>query len=211
VIFDFDLTLVDSTRAVVACVDHALESLGFEPVSPEEVRRTIGLSLEATFEALTGESGSQAQARFRRLFVERADLVMVAQTELLKGVLPALDTLRERGLNLGIVSTKYRYRIEAILDRYGVRDRFLTIVGGEDTISHKLAPEGILLALATLGVHGREAVYVGDHVVDAEAAARAATPFVGVLTGTTREEEFHRFPHLGILPSMPQLPFFLAT
>jgi len=127
VIFDFDLTLVDSTRAVVACVDHALESLGFAPSGPEEVCRTIGLSLEATLEALTGEADSQVQERFRRLFVERADTMMVAQTELLKGVLPALDLLRARGLSLGIVSTKYRYRIEAILDRHGMRDRTMEL------------------------------------------------------------------------------------
>lgn len=167
------------------------------------------MSLEAGLEVLTGENSPQAQIRFRRLFVEEADRVMVAQTEMLKGVLPALDTLRANGLSLGVVSTKFRYRIEDILDRHGARDRFTTIVGGEDTASHKPDPEGILLTLTALGISGHEAVYIGDHVVDAEAAKRASVPFVGVLTGTTDEGEFREFPHIGILPGVPQLPSFL--
>ncbi len=208
-IFDFDLTLADSTAAGVACIDYALDALNLGPVSPEQVRRTIGLSLDAALEVLTGETSPQAQVRFHQLFVEKADQVMVAQTELMEGVLPALDALRESGLSLGVVSTKYRYRIEDILDRHGARDRFTTIVGAEDTASHKPDPEGIRLTLSSLGISSGEAVYVGDHVVDAEAAERASVPFVGVLTGTTKEDEFREFPHLGILRAMPQLPSFL--
>ena len=88
-IFDFDLTLADSTAAVVACVDYALESLNLGPVSPEQVRRTIGLSLDVALDVLTGETSPQARIRFQRLFVEEADRVMVAQTEMMEGqILP---------------------------------------------------------------------------------------------------------------------------
>ena len=211
VIFDFDLTLADSTAAVVACVEYALESLNLGPVSPEQVRRTIGLSLDTTLDVLTGENSSRARIRFQQLFLEKADRVMVAQTEMMEGVLPALDALRESGLSLGVVSTKFRYRIEDILDRHGVRDRFTSIVGAEDTESPKPDPEGLRLTLTSLGICGGEAVYVGDHVVDAEAAERASVPFVGVLTGTTKEDEFREFPHLGILRAVPQLPSFLDS
>ena len=135
---------------------------------------------------------------------------MVARTEMLSGVLPALDALCERELTLGVVSTKYRYRIEAILDRHGATDRFASIVGGEDTTSYKPDPEGLLRVLESLEITEAEAVYVGDHVVDAEAAERAALPFVGVLTGTTTETEFRQFPHVRILPGVSELPTFLT-
>ena len=135
---------------------------------------------------------------------------MVARTEMLSGVPAALRSLRERGLTLGVVSTKYRYRIEAILDRLGTRDLFASIVGGEDTASHKPDPEGLLRVLESLETSETEAVYVGDHVVDAEAAERASLAFVGVLTGTTTEDEFRQFPHITILPGVSELPTFLA-
>ncbi len=208
-VFDFDLTLADSTHAVGACIDHALPKMGFDPVGPERARRTIGLSLEETFKELTGESDPEDQARFRELFIQQADLVMVGQTHLLEGTAEAVDRLRNAGIRLGIVSTKYRFRIMAILERFQLLDRFEVIVGGEDVADHKPAPEGLLLALDALGIGGDEAVYVGDHRVDAEAAMLASVPFVGVSSGESGPEEFEKYPKIGVLDGVFALPEFL--
>jgi len=210
VIFDFDLTLADSTKAAAACIAYALENLGFEAVSPEDVRKTIGLSLEATLETLTGNTDPQVQSQFKDLFVQHADVVMVAQTEFLEGAHAALTALRNLGLRLAIVSTKYRYRIEAILDRLHATDLFAAVVGGEDVHGHKPDPEGLLQALQRLEVGKAQTVYVGDHVVDAQAAMQAAIPFIPVLTGATERGDFLELPHLKILGSVSELPSFLS-
>ncbi len=208
-IFDFDLTLADSTAAAATCIASALDGLGFPPPAPGKVRKTIGLSLEATLETLTGNTDPDVRIRFRDLFVQRADEVMVSRTEFLEGIPQALTTLRKRGLRLGIVSTKYRYRIEAILDRHEARDLFDAIVGGEDTAAHKPDPEGLKRCLKGLGLAPSRSLYVGDHVVDAQASMRAAVPFVAVLSGATERREFLPLPHLGILDSAADLPSFL--
>jgi phosphoglycolate phosphatase len=210
VIFDFDLTLADSTKAVAACIAHGLAGLGFPAASPEAVRRAIGLSLEATLEALTGSRDPMHQVRFRDLFVQQADRVMVAQTELLDGTLGTLTELQARGLRLGIVSTKYRYRIQAILERHQAGHFFEVIVGGEDATNHKPDPEGLRLALKRLGISEDQGLYVGDHGVDAEAAMAAGVPFVPVLTGATSREDFERFPYVEVLESVSGLPSYLA-
>lgn len=210
-VFDFDLTLADSSTAVEECVSYALSSLGLPLPDPTEVRRTIGLSLEKGLEFLTGETDPELKSRFRELFVHRADQVMVDQTVLIEGTRTTVDFLRVRGVLTGIVSTKYRYRINAILERQGVLEQFDKVVGGEDTASPKPDPEGLKRALEALGVHPREAAFVGDHLVDAEAASRAKVPFIGVLTGTTMEDAFTSFPCLGVLPSVADLPHFLGT
>lgn len=209
-IFDFDFTLGDSSEPVLACFNGAFSDLGLVPAEPESIRRTIGLSLEEALERLTGRAEPEFQKRFRTRFVAHADRVMVEHTELLPGVRDTLDSLRTRGLQLAIVSTKYRYRIEAILEGLGVRDRISVIVGNEDVPLPKPDPRGLRLALESLEVAAGEAVYVGDHVVDAEAANRASIPFVGVLTGTKPEHELAGYPHLAILPSAGDLPRFLA-
>ena len=209
VLFDFDLTLADSTRAAEECIRYALLGMGLDPGGSDRIRRTIGLSLEATLESLTGETDPDLRAGFRSRFLERADRVMVEGTEMIDGVVPGLDALLERGIHLGIVSTKYRYRIEAILDRWGARDRFHVIVGGEDTKNHKPDPEGLMVALRSLGMRPVESVYVGDHVVDAEAARLVPLPFVGVLTGTTNAEDFLAYPHVTVLDSASELPSLL--
>jgi phosphoglycolate phosphatase len=115
---------------------------------------------------------------------------MADKTVLLPGVRATVARLRARGLVLGIVSTKYRRRIEAILRREGLLAPFAAIVGGEDVAAHKPDPQSLNLAMARLRVTPDRALYVGDSVTDAEAARRAGLSFAAVLSGTTPREAF---------------------
>jgi phosphoglycolate phosphatase len=51
---------------------------------------------------------------------------------------------------------------------------------------------------------------VGDHPIDAEAAARAGVRFVAVLTGCSCAEDFAGFEVARLLPSLAPLPWALA-
>lgn len=211
VIFDFDYTLGDSSPAVIDCIGFALARMGLPPASDEAICATIGLSLPNTLVRLAGPEQAPRSEEFVRLFAGRADEVMVPRTTLLPGVPAAIAALREQGLTLGIVSTKYRFRIEAVLQREGLRDGFEVILGGEDVQRHKPDPEGLLCAMARLGRTPAETLYVGDSVVDAEAGQRAGTPFVAVLTGVTPPAEFDAYPTCAVLPGVAVLPELIAA
>jgi phosphoglycolate phosphatase len=190
ILFDFDYTLADSSQGVIDCIGFALDELAFPPVSDDAACRTIGLSLPDTLNVLAGPQPPEISAAFARLFVEHADRVMAAKTALYPGVRETLARLKARGLVLGIVSTKYRRRIETILRREGLLAPFALVVGGEDVSTHKPDPESLRLAMEKLGVQPKEAVYVGDSVTDAEAARRAGIAFVAVVSGATPREAF---------------------
>ena len=207
--FDFDYTLADSSSAVIKCANHALTGLGLESASPDAIRRTIGLSLPDTLAALAGEQHRPRALEFRRLWRELSDRIMVKETHLLPGVVEALTLLRERGLSLGIVSTKYRSRIEAVLDREGVGHLFDTIVGGEDVAEHKPHPEGLLQALERLGLAASATLYIGDSTIDAEAAERAGVEFVALLTGVTEEGELSAYRPRAVLRRLSELQSLL--
>ena len=198
-LFDFDYTLADSSDGIVACVNHALNALKLPEARPSEIRRTIGLSLEVMFDRLTGLDGRLA-LEFRRRFIERADEIMVPSTHLYPWVNNLIGELAGLGLELGIVSTKRRGRIEAVLAREGLDSAFSIVVGSDMVSAPKPDPEGLLLALETLGARRDQAAYVGDSPADAEAALRARLSFIGVLSGTTPEPELARFPCRAILP-----------
>ena len=83
-------------------------------------------------------------------------------------------------------------------------------MGGEDVTQHKPHPEGLQRALRLLDVHPSRAVYVGDHPVDAQAAADAQIPFVGVLTGTTDAQAWAVFTPLRIIGGVTELPAMLG-
>jgi phosphoglycolate phosphatase len=130
-------------------------------------------------------------------------------TTLYPWVPEAVSALRATGCRLGIVSSKYRYRIEGILAEHGLASHFDVIVGGEDVVQLKPDPEALLLALQRLGLSAADVLYVGDHPVDAEAASRAGIAFMAVLTGTSDATSFTRYQVQSFLADLSHLPGML--
>ena len=211
VIFDFDYTLADSSLGAVDCINFALKEMGLNGVSAEAACRTIGLSLSETFLTLGEHHDSVRCDEFHRLFVQRADEVMVSRTVLYEPVPLAIEELRELGFRLGIVSTKYRRRIVEVLKREGLLHLFEIVIGGDDVKQHKPHPQGLFEAIERLEYSPSSVVYVGDSLVDAELAKRAGVPLIVVLSGVTPREDFDNYEPLAVLESIRELPQFLAT
>ena len=194
VIFDFDYTLGDTTNGIVQSTRYALAQMEEEERSYEEIKKTIGLSLSETYKVLTGNMDEARADRFFDLFKEKADEVMVDSAELYPGVKEMLVSLREQGYRLGIVTTKFAYRVRNIMKKFDVEDLFDVFIGVGDVTKVKPDPEGLFLAVKRLGVKKEEVLYIGDSYVDAKAAEAAGMKFAGVLTGTTTREEFEKYP-----------------
>jgi len=210
VLFDFDYTLADSSPGIVECINAALVGLGLPPAPSERIRTTIGVSLPEALRRLAGERAAGETEEFVRLFVQRADQVMADQIRVYPCIRPVVEELRRQGLSLGIVSTKFRRRIEAILEREGLDHAFAVVVGGEDVALHKPDPSGLLLALAGLECPPLEALYVGDTATDAEAASRAGIPFAAVLSGVTPREAFAEHQVSAVFADLRELPGWTA-
>ena len=118
------------------------------------------------------------------LFREKADEVMTDSAALYERVPEILRELHKTH-RLGIVTTKFHYRVEAILRKFSVEELVDVIIGGEDVKAEKPSPEGLLAAISRLGVQKRDTLYVGDSLVDARTAMNAGADFAAVLTGTT--------------------------
>jgi phosphoglycolate phosphatase len=206
IICDFDFTLADSSPGVVACVNEALAGLGLPLASAERIHATIGLSLPHTLQALTGIAEPALATDFTRRFVAHADQVMHGLTLLYPWVAETVRALRATGHRLGIVSSKYRYRIERLLAESSLTSQFEIIIGGEDVAQPKPDPAGLLLALQRLNLPAPDVLYVGDHPVDAEAASRAGIPFMAVLTGTSDVPSFTPYPVHSFLMDVSYLP-----
>jgi phosphoglycolate phosphatase len=206
IVFDFDYTLADSSAGVIECVSYALQKLRFPACSPEAIRATIGMSLAQTYRELSGDRSGECFAEFEEYFAERGDQVMLQGVHLFDTVRPVVQALLVKGLTLAIVSTKYRRRIAAVLEREGLEDAFAVIVGGEDVSAHKPDPSGLNAALVRLGRAPAEALYVGDSVVDAETAQRASVPFAAVLSGVTPRETLAARKPYAIIDDLSTLP-----
>ena len=204
-LFDFDYTLADSSRGIVKCFRNVLERNGYLQVTDEAIKRTIGKTLEDSFSLLTGVTDRDRLESFRQAYVKEADVHMTANTRFFPETRHVLRILKEKGAKLGIISTKYRYRIREMLDQEGIADLFDLIIGGEDVKQAKPSPEGLLLAMQRLAVSREEVLYIGDSTVDAETAQAAQIDFAGVTHGVTTAEELACYPHCLIIHSLEEL------
>ncbi|MGE5582615.1 MAG: HAD family hydrolase [Bacillota bacterium] len=208
VFFDFDYTLADSAGAILECLRYALLAKRL-PLAPESrMLATIGLTLSDAFKILAPDASAP---ELIELFKERADQIMVEATRLYPAAPPVLKSLKEGGYLLGIVSTKFRFRIEAVLEREKLDHLFDAIIGGEDVGKHKPDPEALLLAIEKTGSDKDSAAYVGDSIIDAQTAAAAGVAFIGVTSGVTSEKEFGNYPALAVVKDLTQLAAILGV
>ena len=134
-LFDFDYTLADSSRGIVTCFRNVLNRHQYTNVTDEAIKRTIGKTLEESFSILTGVTDWEQLTAFRQEYRQEADVHMNVNTRLFPDTLSTLKELKERGARIGIISTKYRFRILSFLDEY-LPENFLDIVvGGEEAFT----------------------------------------------------------------------------
>ncbi len=204
-IFDFDYTLVDSSKGIIICFRKILDKYGITGISDQQIRNTIGKTMEESLTILTGESDAEALVRLRQEYVAEADIYMNVNTFLFEDTKPLLLELKNRGAKLAIVSIKYRRRINDFLKQH-FDDGFIDIVvGGEDVREHKPSPEGVNKILKELDCQSSDALYIGDNPIDSLTAQAAGVDFVGVCSGTTTFQEFEHYPHQMIVERLGQL------
>jgi len=203
--FDFDYTLGDATKGIVESVNYALRNMNLPEKPTEQIRQTVGMTLQDTFTYLTKNEDQELRTRFVRLFKERADEVMTQNTELFEDTIHVLGSLRAKGAGLGISTTKYRYRIIDILKKFEISNFIDVIVGGDDVKNPKPDPEALTKALNMFNCTKEDAVYIGDSIIDAKTANSAKVDFIAVTTGTTKRSEFIHLPHIAIIDSLSDL------
>lgn len=204
-LFDFDYTLADSSKGIVTCFQIVLNRHGYSNITDNTIKRTIGKTLEDSFSILTGVSDAAQLIAFKKEYVEEANEHMTVNTVLFAETKKVLTALKEKGAHIGIISTKYRYRIKEMIDLHFPDHFFDLIIGGEDVSAAKPSPEGVKLAMQRLQTVPAETLYVGDSTVDAETAQAAGVDFAGVLHGMTTKEELQVYPHHKIMDTLEDL------
>lgn len=203
IIFDLDGTLLDTLDDLTAAVNHALGTFGLAPFDRERVRRYVGngvpkLIERALYYATTDvepdlENGSfDDRGLFNAclaVFTEYYNAHNADRTAPYAGVAQMLAAARALGLKTAIVTNKYDGAAQA-LKKVFFNDVDV-VVGAQDGIRPKPAPDGVYRALADLGVDKTRAVYVGDGETDMKTAGNCGIPAVAVTWGF-RDEKYLR-------------------
>jgi pyrophosphatase PpaX len=174
-LFDLDGTLIDSTELILSSYRHTLEThRGVAP--PDDVWIAgLGTPLWIQFKKFTDDQAEidAMVATYRDHNLAHHD-AMVRQ---FPGVLEAVQTLRRRGVRLGIVTSKKRYGAERGLALCGFDGLFDVVVTADDVQRHKPDPQPVICALTNIRSSAAATVFIGDspHDIDAGRAAGVAT------------------------------------
>ncbi len=189
VIFDHDGTLVDSYEGISRCFNLTCRDLGKPEMNREEVRASIGPTLEDRFTQLWGENLGVKAAEIYRGHYEAHFL---SGTRLLPGVADTLDAIAELGLPMACVSNKtWNYCVRQ-LEHFGLKEKFDTVIGFKEGFPPKPDPAMILAALERIGVGPGEAAMVGDTPIDGEAARAAGVQTWAVMGDYATREDLEK-------------------
>lgn len=206
VVFDWDGTLVDSFDATRAASLTVFRHFGIV-MDEERYRDTYRPDWHRTYRELgiPESRWEEAGAIWNAAFAERS-----GSLRLLPGAVEVFDALAAADLRFGVVTTAERRRLDADLDRFGLRPRFAVTVAFEDCRRKKPHPEGLLAALAALGAAPEETLYLGDRPEDV-AMGKAAGTRTAALPSDFGGESLLRAaaPDL-FLPSLADLPAALS-
>ncbi len=201
IIFDLDGTLVDSSPAIVECMNYALAAKGLPPADPYAVKRGIGTALEEMFSSVTHDDPSELALLYRERYKE----VFLEKTHLLDGVKESLQALKDRGYRFAVATAKPRYFTEPILEHLGVGHLFDAVAGAEEVARLKPCPDILHLVLSRLGSREGETLYVGDHPVDVAAGHAAGIEVISVTTGFHSREELEKLHPAAVVENLQEL------
>jgi phosphoglycolate phosphatase len=179
ILFDCDGTLTDSHGAIVKAMQQAFVANGRKPPADDAVERVIGLSLMGAIEKLTDERSLYAGIgeAYRDHYVAAE-----ASLKLYPGVVETLETLKQRGYWMGIVTGKSKAGLLRVLEQFGLDD-FFYVIRTADCCPSKPHPAMALECMAELGIEAEKTALVGDALFDMQMAMAASVRAIGVSFG----------------------------
>lgn len=181
VLFDFDMTLADTSSALLANVNRIAGRFGLPLRTREQVMEVIGCDSRGFWRALLGEERPEYREYY---FAECAphEAALMAPAE---GAAGCLAELRAMGVKVGCASNRTEPR--RVVRAVGLERLMDCVVGAGCGTRPKPAPDMLLEGAGRLGCTPEDVLYVGDAPADAEAASRAGMKGVAVLSSSAPE------------------------
>lgn len=187
VAFDLDGTLVLSHHdfgKLRAEVIRIAEKHGVVPgrLSPSEpIHRIVEIAREELQRAgLPDAVVWRFEAEYQRS-IDALELQALPRTTARPGAAPLLAGLQERGFRLGILTRSSEAFARQALEKTGLHRYFAYLRSRSSPGPAKPSAEALLLLLKEMGVPLDRALFVGDHLIDAECATRARVRFYALL------------------------------
>ncbi len=196
IIFDLDGTLINSAPDLAHAVNYMLEQLDRSTFSEEIIHEWVGNgALMLVKRALSGDRDIEVNLDEKLvenaldIFLDFYAQNLCNETVTYQNVPATLQTLKEKGYRLTIVTNKPFAFVSPILQGLGIDDLFELILGGDSLSVKKPDPAPLLYVCEKLEVSVDDCVMVGDSRNDILAANACEMQSVGVTYGYNYGED----------------------
>jgi len=212
VVFDFDGTLAVLNIDFSEMREQVFELMREYGVNEEKIEERYLLEIiDEVVQILNQKNPAAAETFYQEAhqILHEVELKAAEEGKLLPGVEAALESLRGRGLKVGIVTRNCEEAVRKVVPDI---EAFCDVFVPRDLIKRvKPHPEQLTSVLKALHVTGEETVMVGDHPIDIQAGKRVGMRTVGVLTGRVKKQEFEKAGADYILRDASELCDLLAA
>lgn len=185
IIFDVDGTIIP-LKIAIRNFQETCKHFGIKPLTNKELlENAIGYRISEVLPKLIPDA-IPIEKEFRKYFEENQIKNFKKYGKILPFVKSTLEFIHNKGIRIGIVTTKKRNEALAILNGYKLH--YNVLVAGDDVKNRKPHPEPVLKACENLEINPRFCMFVGDHPFDMQASKSAGCFATGVLTGWGNEK-----------------------
>lgn len=190
VLFDFDGTMVDSSRGIFHSLIYALKCAGADEPDETTLRKFIGPPIYDSFLNLFHFPEDKIEFLIKK-YRENYSAEGLLMLDIYEGIPELLKALHENGIKTATASSKPKVFIERILKSTGL-DEYIDYIGGTQFDEKSAGKTAIVLdALENLGCTDKSRVLmVGDRKFDIDGAKGAGIKTAAVLYGFGSREEF---------------------
>ena len=189
VLFDMDGTVLDTLDDLCDSINHSLAEFSLPQVSREHVRQCLGNG--AAFlvsHSIPADCSPDLEADVLAFYKPWYDAHCLIKTAPYEGILPMMQSLKEHGLRLAIISNKPDRAVQELSDAFFPGLLELS-VGESPSVRRKPAPDTVLTAASQIGLSVDQCVYVGDSEVDLQTARNAGMDCISVTWGFRDEAQ----------------------
>jgi HAD superfamily hydrolase (TIGR01509 family) len=194
VIFDWDGTLADTRKVIVASFHKALrETLNLD-VADEFIERRIGVGAADTFREILREKGIPIDEDLIKRLLKvkiQVQISLAGEVELFAGARELLDALNGK-VKVALASMNNREVISHMLNALRVKDYFSVVITRDEVSKSKPNPEIFLKSALKLKTPPEKCVVVEDSIFGVEAAKTGKMGCIAVLTGVYSKEELSK-------------------
>ena len=202
VVFDHDMTIVDSSYAIQAGFNYVARHEGLPEVSHELTMKYIATPIPTFCEGLLGEYRPEWVKLYRECN-EKYERELIKPFD---DTVSTLSNLRDMGIKLAVLSNRETPR--RVLEREGLDKYFDEIVGAREpygVLPYKPNPAMMNELLKHLKISKSEAVYVGDADLDIITAIAAEVRGIGITKGNFTHEEFDLLGAWKVIDNLSEL------